>query len=106
MFPRTHKQLKSDRFRWASFKGGILRVCVGRANRSQQCKVSQICREWRCKFTSLHEVRFVTLLEMYKVRTATGTTLSPSANLTCLVAAGDVRDRGILGGARDDRRVE
>ena len=31
-------------------------MCVGRATAGLQCKKDQICREWRCTFTSLHEL--------------------------------------------------
>ena len=57
LFPRTSSQLTSGRFRWFSYKGGTLRVCVGRADASGDCPVEHILREWQGgPFESFHDL--------------------------------------------------
>ena len=59
-FPRTNHFLTDDmegRFRWISFKAGVLRVCCGRASGERDCSVVNILREWQgVTFTSFHEL--------------------------------------------------
>uniref|UniRef100_A0A7S1EEY8 Uncharacterized protein n=1 Tax=Hemiselmis andersenii TaxID=464988 RepID=A0A7S1EEY8_HEMAN len=61
MFPRTHAQLTSGRFRWISYCGGVLRVCLGRAGKDSKgraCPTDRVAREWRLGggFQSLHQM--------------------------------------------------
>ena len=57
LFPRTTAQLTSGRFRWFSYQGGTLRVCVGRADASGNCPVEHILREWSGgPFESFHDL--------------------------------------------------
>ena len=63
MFPRTFHFLSETcsegRFRWFSYKEGVLRVCVGRSAgiESRECPVSNVLREWQGgAFTSFHEL--------------------------------------------------
>ena len=64
MFPRTHRFLlehgRDHKFRWLSYKCGVLRVCVGRASKDsdvRECPVTQVLREWHGgAFRSLHDL--------------------------------------------------
>lgn len=57
-FPKTAAQLTTGKFRWISYKKGILRVLVGRGRgaHSRGFSSEQTLRTWKRPFSSLHEL--------------------------------------------------
>ena len=57
-FPRTNAQLTSGRFRWFKYEPlrMLLTVCVGRGRGADRRQPQHVCRAWKAKFDSLHEL--------------------------------------------------
>lgn len=58
VFPKTHAQLTSGRFRWIKYQKGVLKVNVGRGtgDDNRSAKKSQTLRQWKGPFSSLHDL--------------------------------------------------
>lgn len=80
MFPRTHQQLTSGRFRWLSYRGGVLRVCAGRATARLECPLTHVLREWLGPpFASFHELMCAVELSWVHPGVADGPPLGSAA---------------------------
>ena len=58
LFPKTHAQFQSGKFRWIKYKNGVLRVLVGRGagHDNRDFGRNQVLRTWKRNFSSLHEL--------------------------------------------------
>ena len=58
VFPKTHANLTSGKFRWFKYNKGVLRVLVGRGvgHDGRGLSPGQVLRKWERKFQSFHEL--------------------------------------------------
>ena len=58
VFPKTHSNLTSGKFRWIKYSKGVLRILVGRGKDRDGRGFArhQVLRKWDRKFESLHEL--------------------------------------------------